>query len=136
MGLFKSILKSKAVEDGIEKVIQYGKKTLTVMKPEVSEWAVLNGGTTVPKSMIEYYEKGGMKPISTFAKSVKEVLIKNGNQTEKLIISQNQPLTGVRFPDARGKRVVLQIYKGNEVSRVSELSADGYGRSFRTQIFN
>ena len=57
MGLFKSILKSKAVEDGIEKVIQYGKKTLTVMKPEVSEWAVLNGGTTVPKSMIEYYEK-------------------------------------------------------------------------------
>ena len=48
MSLLKSIFKSKIVEEGIEKIVQYGKRTLAVMKPEVSEWAVYNGGTTVP----------------------------------------------------------------------------------------
>ena len=135
MSLLKSIFKSKIVEEGIEKIVQYGKRTLAVMKPEVSEWAVYNGGTTVPKSMMGYYEKAGWKPISTFTKTSKEVLIKNGNTTEKLIITKTNPLTGIKEP--RGKMVTHQIYDGDVVRKVATLDATGYGNpTFRSQIFN
>lgn len=135
MGLLNSILKSKSVESAVEKVLQFGEKTLTVMKPEVSEWAMYNGGITVPKSMMSYYEKAGMSPISTFSKSIQEVFVRNGAQNERLVIRKCTPLTGLKFPETRGKQVIHQIYKGNEVKYLSELSDTGYGKTFRSQVF-
>ncbi len=53
-----------AVEDFVEKIVQYGEKQLMIMKPTKETWVEIKGlGCKVPEGspMIDYYTKAGYK---------------------------------------------------------------------------
>lgn len=75
--LFKNKNIQNGIEECIEKIVQYGQKTLKVMKPEIQEFSHYNGGMIVPKSLEPYYTKGGFKPTGHSLQEVKDVWVNN-----------------------------------------------------------
>ena len=85
---------SEVLEEGVEKIVQYGNKTLKVMKPKMQEWTHFEGGLQVHKSFEDYYINAGFKPIGHSISSVKDVLVTSGASTDRLVITNVRGIDG------------------------------------------
>ena len=101
MGILEKLLSAKnveaaakALEDGVEKIVQYGQRTLKVMKPKTQVFSYYNGGMSVPKSMEGYYAKAGMNPTGHYLVTTKDMFVKKGDTTDKLVVKEFKGLDG------------------------------------------
>jgi len=138
MGILQKILSAKnvetaakLVEEGVEKIVQYGQRTLKIMKPKTQVCSYYNGGMSVPQAMESYYAKAGMKPTGHYLRTVKEVFIDRGGAVDKMTIETTKGLDGLTsLNTARSKNITLARNIGTtNVSQVS-MTINPYGKTF------
>ena len=138
MGILQKILSGKNVEtvaktleEGVEKIVQYGQRTLKVMKPKTQVYSYYNGGMAVPQSMEGYYAEAGMKPTGHFLQTTKDVFITKGDVVDKMTIETTKGLDGLTsLRTQSGKNITLGHNYGTNNAYQTTMSINPYGKTF------
>ena len=135
MGILQNLLSGKNVEtvakvleEGVEKIVQYGQKTLTVMKAKVTDVAVLNGGGLYDHEAAAkmFNQSAILGHLRRSAKKV-HVLDKSTGQTSELNIINFYVTDGSYLPRHTLRRLSLATPNGTTTKHKTFSSlADSY----------